>query len=149
MVRVSTGIALCIGAGENGVMGGSMYERKDPASPPHASLGDQIWAQLAAFGPFAVQTDTEGLDWGHIAIPMRRAGGGEKVMARFSIASGPGAGADAPECLATLKPDSPDSYHAALLITVLANELTEFARERLLSGLAQTIAGNSAERTKA
>lgn len=120
-------------------MGGSMYERRDPSGPPHSSLRDQIWAQLAAFGPFAVQTDTEGLDWGHISIPMRRAGDGEKVLALFSIASGPGAGADAPERLATLKPDSPGPYHAAFLITVLAKEMTEFARDRLLSGLAETI----------
>jgi hypothetical protein len=88
-------------------MGGSMYERRDPSGPPHSSLRDQFWAQLAAFGPFAVQTDTEGLDWGHISIPMRRAGDAEKVLALFSIASGPGAGADAPNAWQRLSQITP------------------------------------------
>ena len=47
--------------------------------------------------------------------------------------------ADAPECLATFKPDRPGPYHAAFLITALANEMTEFARRRLISGLADTL----------
>jgi hypothetical protein len=76
---------------------------------------------------------------GGISTPVPRATGGETVIARFAIASGPGAGADAPECLATFKPDRPGPYHAAFLLTVLTNELTEFARTRLLSGLSQTI----------
>ncbi|MDR6505713.1 hypothetical protein J2805_001400 [Arthrobacter oryzae] len=120
-------------------MGGSMYERKDPSGPPHSSLRDRIWTELAAFGPFAVHTDTKGLNSGGVSTPVRRATGGETVIARFAIESGPGAGADAPECLATFKPDRPGPHHAAFLITVLANELTEFVRARLLSGLAQTI----------
>jgi hypothetical protein len=124
---------------ENEAMGGSMYERKDLSGPPHSSLRYRIWAELAEFGPFAVHTDTKGLDPGGISTPVPRATGGETVIARFAIASGPGAGADAPECLATFKPDRPGPYHAAFLLTVLTNELTEFARTRLLSGLAQTI----------
>ncbi|MGX1159892.1 hypothetical protein RKD54_000801 [Pseudarthrobacter sp. SLBN-100] len=124
---------------ENEAMGGSMYERKDLSGPSHSSLRDRIWAELAAFGPFAVHTDTKGIDAGGISTPVRRATGGETVIARFAIASGPGTGADAPECLATFKPDRPGPHHAAFLLTVLTNELTEFARTRQLSGLAQTI----------
>jgi hypothetical protein len=67
-----------------------------------------------------------------------RAGAGEKIITRFAIASGPGAGAEAPECLATFKPDRPGPYHASFLIAALADELTEFARTRVLSGFAGT-----------
>lgn len=35
-------------------------------------------------------------------------------------------------------PDRPGLYHAAFLITALATEMTDFARSRLLSGLADT-----------
>lgn len=118
-------------------MGGSMYERRDSV-PHHSSLRDRMRAELEAFGPYAVRTDTKGIEPGSVSTPSRRGTTGETVIARFAIASGPGAGADAPECLATFKPDRPGPYHAAFLMTALTNELTEFARTRLLSGLADT-----------
>lgn len=118
-------------------MGGSMYERRE-SGPDHSSLRERIWAELEAFGPYAVRTDTRGIEPGSVSTPVRRVTGGTTVIARFAIASGPGAGADAPECLATFKPDQPGPYRAAFLIAALANELTEFARTRLLSGLAET-----------
>ncbi|MDQ0619641.1 hypothetical protein QFZ33_003665 [Arthrobacter globiformis] len=114
-------------------MGGSKYERRDSV-PQHSSLRERMRAELEAFGPYAVRTDTQGIEPGSISPPVRRGTTGETVIASFAIASGPGAGADAPECLATFKPDRPSPYHAAFLITALANELTEFARSRLLSG---------------
>lgn len=119
-------------------MGGSMYERRDSV-PHHSSLRDRMRAELEAFGPYAVRTDTQGNEPGSVSTPVRRGTTGETVIARFAIASGPGAGADAPECLATFKPDRPGPYHAAFLITALATEMTEFARRRLLSGLADTL----------
>lgn len=123
---------------ENSAMGGSMYERRDSV-PHHSSLRDRMRAELEAFGPYAVRTDTKGIEPGSVSAPARRGTTGETVIARFAIASGLGAGADAPECLATFKPDRPGPYHAAFLMTALANELTEFARMRLLSGLADTL----------
>jgi hypothetical protein len=119
-------------------MGGSMYERRDSV-PKHVSLRDRIWAELEAFGLCAVRTDTEGVDPGSVSTPVSRAAGGATVVRRFAIASGPGAGADAPECLATFKPDRPGPYHASFLITVLANELTEFALARQVSALSDTL----------
>lgn len=119
-------------------MGGSMYERRDSV-PHHSSLRDRMRAELEAFGPYAVRTDTQGNEPGSVSTPVRRGTTGETVIARFAIASGPGAGADAPECLATFKPDRPGPYHAAFLITALATEMTEFARRRLLSALADTL----------
>jgi hypothetical protein len=123
---------------ENSAMGGSMYERRDSV-PNHSSLRDRMRAELEAFGPYAVRTDTKGIEPGSVSTPARRGATGETVIARFAIASGPGTGADAPECLATFKPDRSGPYHAAFLMTALANELTEFARARLLSGLAVTL----------
>lgn len=119
-------------------MGGSMYERRDSV-PNHPSLRDRMRAELEAFGPYAVRTDTRGIEPGSVSAPVRRGANGETVIARFAVGSGPGAGADAPECLATFKPDRPGPYHAEFLLTALASELTEFARRRLLSGLADTL----------
>ena len=42
-------------------MGGSMYERRDSV-PHHSSLRDRMRAELEAFGPYAVRTDTNGVD---------------------------------------------------------------------------------------
>jgi hypothetical protein len=38
----------------------------------------------------------------------------------------------------TFKPDRPGPHHASFLIAALADELTEFARTRVLSGFADT-----------
>jgi hypothetical protein len=118
-------------------MGGSMYERRDAV--PHSSLRERMWAELQAFGPYAVRTDTKGVEPRSVSTPVMRGTTGETVVAHFAIASGPGAGADAPECLATFKPTRPSPHHAAFLITALASEMSEFARRRLLSGLAGTL----------
>ncbi|WP_427136660.1 hypothetical protein [Pseudarthrobacter sp. S9] len=118
-------------------MGGSMYERRDNI-PQHLSLRERLLAELEAFGFYAARTRTQGIEPNNVSAPMPRAAGGERVIARFVIASGPGAGATAPECLATFKPDRPGPYHASFLITALADELTEFARTRMLSGFADT-----------
>ena len=122
---------------ENVAMGGSMYERRD--SVPHSSLRDRMLAELEAFGPYAVGTDTKGVEPSSVSAPVMRGMTGATVVAHFAIASGPGAGADAPECLATLKPAHPGPHHAAFLITALANEMSEFVRTRLVSGLAGTL----------
>lgn len=119
-------------------MGGEMYERRDSA-PNHSSLRDRMRAELEAFGPYGARTNTQRNEPGSVSTPVRRGTAGETVIVRFAIASGPGAGADAPECLATFKPDRPGPYRAAFLITALATEMTEFARRRLLSGLADTL----------
>lgn len=86
-------------------MSGSIYERRDSV-PHHSSLRDRMRAELEAFGPYAVCTDTQGNEPGSVSAPVRRGTTGETVIAHFAIASGPGAGADAPECLATFKPRS-------------------------------------------
>ncbi|MET4097230.1 hypothetical protein [Arthrobacter sp. UYCu712] len=122
---------------ENVAMGGSMYERRDVV--PHDSLRDRIWAELEAFGPYAVRTDTKGIEPGSVPTPVLRGTTGETVVAHFALASGPAAGADAPEFLATFKPSRPGPRHAAFLSTALATEMTDFARRRLLSGLADTL----------
>jgi hypothetical protein len=118
-------------------MGGSMYERRDLA-PNHASLRDRMRAELEVFGRYGDHTDTQENESGSVSSPVRRSTG-ETVIVRFAISLGPGAGADAPECLATFKPDRPGPYHAAFLITALAIEMTEFATRRILSGLADTL----------
>lgn len=118
---------------QNGPVGGSMYERREPG-PNHVSLRQRMWAELEAFGPIALKADTKGVERGATSAPVRRPTGGETVVAHCNIASGPGAGADASECLATFKSDRPGPHHAAFMLTILAHELTEFAGGWLLDG---------------
>jgi hypothetical protein len=132
-------------------MGGAMYEprvsgprvvvaRISPlAEPTSAADGhEHPVADLEAFGFYASGVSTQGITPSGLIAAVPRPAGGETVIARFAIASGPGAGATASECLATFKPDRPGPYHASFLVTVLAGELTEFVRTRMLSGFAHT-----------
>lgn len=132
-------------------MGGAMYEPRvsgpgvvvarisllaEPTSA--AEQREHTLADLKAFGYYASGVSTLGIKPRGLIAPMPRPAGGETVIACFAIASGPGAGATASECLATFKPNRPGPYHASFLVTVLADELTEFARTRMLSGFART-----------
>ncbi|MBT2551583.1 hypothetical protein [Arthrobacter sp. ISL-5] len=114
-----------------------MYGRRDNISQ-HLSLRERLLAELEAFGLYAAGTGAQGIEPNNLTAPMPRAAGGEGVIARFAIASGPGAGAEASECLVTFKPDRPGPYHASFLITALADELTELARTRMLTAFADT-----------
>lgn len=127
-------------------MGGSMYERRGDDRPTSARISQlaelssalNLLADLEAFGFYAARVSTQGIKPSGLIAPTPRAAGGETVIARFAIASGPGAGAAASECLATFKPDQPGPHHASYLVAALADELTEFARTRMLSGFAET-----------
>lgn len=70
----------CSGSMENGAMGGSMYERRDSV-PHHPSLRERMWAELEAFGSYAVRTDTKGIEPGSVSAPSRRGTAGETVIA--------------------------------------------------------------------
>ncbi|WP_427175230.1 hypothetical protein [Arthrobacter sp. 92] len=134
-----------------GFMCGAMYEprvsgsgvvvaRISPLAEPisAADRRGHPLADLEAFGSYASGVSTLGIKPSGLIAPTPRPAGGETVIARFAIASGPGAGATVSECLATFKPNRPGPYHASFLVTVLADELTEFARTRMLSGFART-----------
>ena len=99
--------------------------------------GGRTSAELEAFGPYAARTGTEGIESNSVSVPIRAAAS-QAVIAHFVIASGPGSGAEVPECLVTFKPARPGPYHAAFLITALADELTEFARTLVLPDFADT-----------
>lgn len=115
-------------------MGGSMYIRRVDTSGD-LSLRGRTSAELEAFGPYAARTGTEGIELNGVSVPMGSAAG-QAVIAHFVIVSGPGSGAEVSECLVTFKPARPGPYHAAFLITALADELTDFAGTRVLSGFA-------------
>ncbi|WP_157365228.1 hypothetical protein [Arthrobacter sp. QXT-31] len=117
-------------------MGGSMYIRRVDTSGD-LSLRGRTSAELEAFGPYAARTGTEGIELNGVSVPMGSAAG-QAVIAHFVIVSGPGSGAEVSECLVTFKPTRPGPHHAAFLITALAEELTEFARTRVLSDFADT-----------
>lgn len=114
-------------------MGGSMYERRD--SRPSRILPGERAGELEAFGFYAVRVSTPGIKSNGVFVPTRHAAG-KTVIARLVFASSPGAGADANECLVTLKPELPAPHHAAFLVTALASELTQFAGRRQLIGSA-------------
>ncbi|MHC6219348.1 hypothetical protein [Arthrobacter sp. MMS24-S77] len=66
-------------------------------------------ADLEAFGFYASGVSTLGIKASGLIAPMPRPSGGETVIERFAIASGPGtgAGAGASACLATFRPIGP------------------------------------------
>lgn len=135
-IGVVEGIAVAKRGLENRVMGGSMYVPRANVSG-HLSLRGRMSAELEAFGPYAARTGAEGIEPCGVSAPELRAGG-QTVITHFAMASGPGSGAEASECLVTFKPDRTGPYDASFLIAVLADELTGFARTRLPSGFAET-----------
>jgi hypothetical protein len=119
-------------------VGGWVYERRDNV-PEHLSLRGRMMPELEAFGPYAARMGTEGIEPYSVSAPTRRAGVGQTIITRFVVAAGLGSGAEVSECLATFKPDRPGPYHVSFLIAALADELTEFARTRVLSGFDDTV----------
>lgn len=115
-------------------LAGFIVPARDHGRGPHAVVQarERVAAEFEAFGFYADRVSTPGIKPNGITAPMALAAGGKRVITRFAITSGPGAGADASECLITLKPERPGPQHAAFLIAALADEMTEFAGRRQL-----------------
>jgi hypothetical protein len=113
-----------------------MYE-SDRNVEPAVSIRENAAADCAEFGMYAVRTSTPNIRPGSVSAPQARAAGAT-VVARFTMTDGPGAGADAPECLATFRPDEPGPYSAAFILDALTRELAAFVRMRFPWDLAES-----------